>query len=189
MLGRCAVVTGFAIVFAASLVLQPAFAWRIPGAPSLSKPVQIEWRAPLERPRVSSFFGVVSPLRPTGHHGIDFVAKQGTPVMASADGRVASSTDLDAGGAKYGKTIQLTHANGLSSVYAHLDRRLVAEGDIVRAGQLIGMSGATGKVTGPHLHFEVREGARTVDPATVLAGLDAIATPSALRARAKLTAH
>ena len=77
------------------------------------------------------------------------MAKAGTPVMASADGRVASSTDLDAGGAKYGKTIQIAHANGLSSVYAHLDRRLVAEGDIVRAGQVIGMSGATGKVTGP----------------------------------------
>ena len=107
-------------------------------------------------------------------------------MIAAADGRVVSSTDLDAGGAKYGKTIQIVHAGGLRSVYAHLDRRLVAAGDIVKAGQTIGLSGATGKVTGPHLHFEVRDGDRTVDPATILSGLDARATPSALRARAKL---
>ena len=187
-LGRCAVIAGFGALFAASLVLQPAFAWRMPDALSVA-PVAIEWRAPLEHPRVSSFFGVVSPLRPTGHHGIDFVARAGTPVMAAADGQVVSSTDLDAGGAKYGKTIQIAHANGLRSVYAHLDQRLVAAGDIVKAGQPIGLSGATGKVTGPHLHFEVRDGERTMNPATLLTGLDASATPSALRARARLTAN
>ena len=188
-LGRGSVIVGFAAVFAASLALQPAFAWRVPDALSVSMPVAIAWRAPVEHPRVSSFFGVVSPLRPNGHHGIDFVAKAGTAVMAAADGQVVSSTDLDAGGAKYGKTIQIAHANGLRSVYAHLDRRLVAQGDVVKAGQPIGLSGATGKVTGPHLHFEVRDGARTMNPATVLTGLDAYATPSALRARAKLTAN
>ncbi|MDB5906690.1 MAG: peptidase, partial [Massilia sp.] len=67
--------------------------------------------------------------------------------------------------------------------YAHLDRRLVADGDIVRAGQVIGMSGATGKVTGPHLHFEVRQAGQAVNPESVLAGLDARATASALRNR------
>jgi murein DD-endopeptidase MepM/ murein hydrolase activator NlpD len=188
-LGRGSVFAGFCAVLAASLVLQPAFAWRMPDSPSLVKPVALAWRAPIEHPRVSSFFGVVSPLRPTGHHGIDFVAKTGTPVMAAADGQVVSSTDLDAGGAKYGKTIQIAHANGLRSVYAHLDRRLVAQGDMVKAGQPIGLSGATGKVTGPHLHFEVREGARSMNPESVLAGLDAHATQSALRARARLTAN
>jgi murein DD-endopeptidase MepM/ murein hydrolase activator NlpD len=186
--GRCALGAGVGAVFAASVLLQPAFAWHLPDAPSLV-PAAIEWRAPLAHPRVSGFFGVVSPLRPSGHHGIDFVASAGTPVMAAADGQVVSSTDLDAGGAKYGKTIQIAHANGLRSVYAHLDRRLVAAGDPVRAGQPIGLSGASGKVTGAHLHFEVREGARTMDPATVLSGLDAYATPSALRARARLAAN
>jgi murein DD-endopeptidase MepM/ murein hydrolase activator NlpD len=188
-LGRCAVAAGFAGVFAASLVLQPAFAWRIPDAAPLADPVRVEWRAPLEHLRVSSFFGVVSPLVPAGHHGIDFSARTGTPVMASADGRVVGSTDLDAGGAKYGKTIEIAHANGLRSFYAHLDRRLVAVGDIVRAGQQIGMSGATGKVTGPHLHFEVRHEGQSVNPESVLAGLDAYATRGALRARAALAAH
>lgn len=188
-LRRCAVVAGFGAVFAASLALQPAFAWRIPEAASKPVPAVIEWRAPLEHARVSSFFGVVSPLRPQGHHGIDFIAKTGTPVLASADGAVVSSSDLDAGGAKYGKTIIVAHANGFNSVYAHLDRRLVAEGDIVKAGQLIGLSGATGKVTGPHLHFEVRHGGQTVNPETMLAGLAENATPRALRTRVAPATH
>ncbi|MDB5936262.1 MAG: peptidase [Massilia sp.] len=182
-LRRCAVVAGFGAVFAASLALQPAFAWRIAQAQSQPVPAVIEWHAPLEHARVSSFFGVVSPLRPRGHRGIDFMAKPGTPVLASADGAVVSSSDLDAGGAKYGKTIIVAHANGFNSVYAHLGRRLVAEGDIVKAGQQIGLSGATGKVTGPHLHFEVRRGGETVNPETMLAGLAVNATPRALRNR------
>jgi murein DD-endopeptidase MepM/ murein hydrolase activator NlpD len=186
VLGRCAVAAGLACVFAASLMLQPAFAWRIPA--SLSKPAAIAWQAPLEHVRVSSFFGVVSPLRPNRHQGIDFVAKAGTPVMASADGRVVSSSDLDAGGAKYGKTVLIEHTNGLASFYAHLDRRQVAEGDVVQAGQLIGLSGASGKVTGPHLHFEVRQGGLSVNPESMLAGLDAHATTAALRARSALSA-
>jgi murein DD-endopeptidase MepM/ murein hydrolase activator NlpD len=187
--GRCTVVAGFGAVFAASLLLQPAFAWHIPDTVSLANPLPVDWRPPLEQPRVTSFFGVVSALRPSGHHGIDFAAKRGTPVVACADGKVVGSTDLYAGGAKYGKTIMIAHANGLSSLYAHLDRRLVAKGDTVKAGQLIGMSGASGKVTGPHLHFEVRDGSRSVDPETVLAGLDSYATQGALRARTALSAH
>jgi len=75
----------------------------------------------------------------------------------------------------------------LTHFYAHLDRRLVAEGDIVKAGALIGLSGAIGTVTGPHLHFEVRHGGQTVDPEIMLAGLAANATPHALRTRS--TAH
>jgi murein DD-endopeptidase MepM/ murein hydrolase activator NlpD len=181
--GRSAMLGGFATVFAASLVLQPAFAWRVPELAALAKPANFAWRMPLENPRVSSFFGVVSPLRPQGHRGIDFAARTGTPVLASADGKVVGSTDLDPGGAKYGKTIRVGHANGFESVYAHLDRRFVADGDIVRAGQVIGMSGATGKVTGPHLHFEVRQAGQAVNPESVLAGLDARATASALRNR------
>jgi murein DD-endopeptidase MepM/ murein hydrolase activator NlpD len=182
-LRRCAVVASFGAVFAATLALQPAFAWRIAEGSSKPVPAVIEWHAPLEHARVSSFYGVVSPLRRQGHHGIDFIAKTGTPVLASADGAVVSSSDLDAGGAKYGKTIIVAHANGFNSVYAHLDRRLVAEGDIVKAGQPIGLSGATGKVTGPHLHFEVRNGGQAVNPETMLAGLAANATPRALRNR------
>jgi murein DD-endopeptidase MepM/ murein hydrolase activator NlpD len=189
VLGRCAVAAGFAGVFAASLVLQPAFAWRIPDPAPLAEPATVEWRAPLEHLRVASFFGVVSPAHRAAHRGIDFAAKSGTPVLASADGRVVGSTDLDPGGAKYGKTIEIAHANGLRSFYAHLDARLVAAGDVVKAGQVIGKSGATGKVTGPHLHFEVRHDGQSVNPESVLTGLEAYGTRGALRARAALAAR
>ncbi|MET0857875.1 MAG: M23 family metallopeptidase, partial [Telluria sp.] len=158
--------------------------WRVDSVRAPVAAAPIKWHAPLEQPRVSSFYGEVSPLRAGEHGGIDFAARSGTSVLASADGTVASSTDLDPGGAKYGKTILVTHANGLSSFYAHLDRRLVAAGDAVKAGQPIGMSGATGKVTGPHLHFEVRQDGRAVNPEAMLAGLEANATRRALRARA-----
>jgi beta-lactamase regulating signal transducer with metallopeptidase domain len=188
--GSCTVVAGFGGLLLATLALQPAFALRIPDAPSLLPELQpIEWRLPLEHPRVSSLFGVVSPLRPSGHKGIDFAARKGTPVLASADGRVVRSTDLDPGGEKYGKTIMIAHANGINSFYAHLDGRVVSEGEFVKAGQQIGRSGATGKVTGPHLHFEVREGNRIVDPASVVPGIDGAATPSARRAHAAIATH
>ncbi|WLI91700.1 M23/M56 family metallopeptidase [Massilia sp. R2A-15] len=178
---RVAVFAGFGAVLAASIALQPAFAWRLPASPDAPAPVK--WRAPLDNLRVSSFYGTVSPLRSSTHHGMDFIAKTGTPVMASADGVVIASTDLDAGGAKYGKTILIAHANGFASFYAHLDRRAVAAGDTVKAGQVIGMSGATGKVTGPHLHFEVRASDQPVNPESVLPALGQNATASALRAR------
>lgn len=178
---RAALLAGFGTVLAASLALQPAFAWRLP-KPSAA-PAPVKWRAPLEQMRVSSFYGTVSSLRSSSHHGIDLIARTGTPVMASADGVVVASTDLDPGGAKYGKTILIAHANGFASFYAHLDRRAVAAGQAVEAGQVIGTSGATGKVTGPHLHFEVRESDNPVNPETVLAGLGANATASALRSR------
>ncbi|MFC0133072.1 peptidase [Massilia eurypsychrophila] len=181
---RCAVLAACAAAFIGSAILQPAFAWRIDSVRTPVPAAPIKWQAPLQQPRVSSFYGEVSPLRSREHDGIDFAARSGTPVLASADGTVASSTDLDPGGAKYGKTILVTHANGLSSFYAHLDRRLVAAGDAVTAGQTIGMSGATGKVTGPHLHFEVRQDGRAVNPEAMLAGLEANATRRALRARA-----
>ena len=178
-------VAGVAIV-AAVLALQPAYAWRkadqpAPSAVAAAGPL-VAWQAPLARARVSSVFGVTSPLRPTGHHGIDLAARRGTPVLAAADGVVETSGDLDAGGAKYGKTVSIRHADGRRSFYAHLDARQVAAGDAVRAGQVIGRSGATGKVSGPHLHFEVRENGTPVDPAGVLDVL-ASATPAALRQR------
>jgi murein DD-endopeptidase MepM/ murein hydrolase activator NlpD len=185
-LARCAVVGGVAAVFAGSLMLQPAFASHAALPAPVAEPATLEWRMPLEHARVSSFFGVVSPLRPKGHAGIDFMAKTGTPILAGADGIVTASTDLYEGQAKYGKVILVAHGGKTSSLYAHLDERIVAVGDAVKAGQVIGRSGATGKVTGPHLHFEIRKEGRVVDPETVLAGLDSNATPSALRARRAL---
>ncbi|AYV48160.1 hypothetical protein CFHF_23685 [Caulobacter flavus] len=120
-------------------------------------------RTPLHRTRITSAFG---PRRhpllgyTRMHKGVDFDAPIGTPVLAAADG-VVETADW-AGG--YGRRIRLRHADGLQTVYAHLSRWTVAAGQTVRQGEVVGLSGASGLATGPHLHFEVLREARAVDP-------------------------
>jgi murein DD-endopeptidase MepM/ murein hydrolase activator NlpD len=94
------------------------------------------------------------------HSGADYAAAPGTPVFAPADGRVALAEE------QYfaGRAVYLDHGDGLLSMSFHLSEMLVATGDEVARGQPIGRVGATGRVTGPHLHFGLRwQGAR-VDP-------------------------
>ena len=150
------------------------------------------WRAPLEAARVSSFYGARSKPLPSSrafHRGIDFAAHRGTPVMAPAAGTVVESTALYDGQPKFGQVIVIDHGDGLRSMYAHLDRRSVRMGDRVAAGEAIGLSGATGRVTGPHLHLEVLRNGEHVDPALLIANLDLNAFPSALRARTAAPAN
>lgn len=173
-------------------MLQPVFAWRADAAPVIATtaPIAItaatvpepQWRAPFAKPRVSSFYGAYRANKPAGHDGIDFAARIGTPVLAIAGGVVVDSTDVF-DRAQLGKVIVIEHANGMRSTYAHLDQRSVPAGAVVAAGREIGMSGASGKVSGPHLHLEVTDGARHIDPASLIAGLDRNAFPSALRKR------
>lgn len=85
------------------------------------------------------------------HYGTDFAANGGTPVAAFAEGRV-STVGSDEG---YGNYIILEHEGGARTLYAHLSRCSVSQGEQVSRGQTIGLVGATGKVTGPHLHFEL----------------------------------
>jgi len=87
------------------------------------------------------------------HTGVDLIAPPGTPVMAAAGGVVAQVGYI----AEYGNIVDVDHDNGLTSRYAHLSKSLVKVGDIVMKGQKIALVGATGRVTGPHLHFEVRD--------------------------------
>ncbi len=94
------------------------------------------------------------------HKGIDIAAKPGTDIVATADGIVIFSGRK--GG--YGNIVELRHANGLETRYAHNQRNLVAEGDMVGKGQVIGKVGSTGRSTGPHVHFEVRRNGEAVDP-------------------------
>jgi murein DD-endopeptidase MepM/ murein hydrolase activator NlpD len=158
----------------ASVLLQPRLAWRddavVAAAPAGVTAVtpQGHWLAPLAQIRVTSAFS--STNRPSGkpHGGIDLGASRGTVVMAPADGRVVVSTDRYEAGWRYGKVIVIEHGNGLRTLYAHLDTRTVGVGDSVRAGQEIALSGASGKVTGPHLHFEVQRGGAQIDPADML---------------------
>ena len=160
----------------ASVLLQPRFAWHdaAPAAPApgpqAPAPAAPAWRAPLAQLRVTSEFGSVN--RPGGkpHKGLDLGAARGTAVLAPADGKVAVSTDRYVEGERYGKVVVIEHAGGTRTLYAHLDGRLVRAGQFVRAGEQIARSGATGKVTGPHLHFEVSRRGAHVDPQALLQG-------------------
>jgi murein DD-endopeptidase MepM/ murein hydrolase activator NlpD len=94
------------------------------------------------------------------HTGVDLIAPTGTAVMAAAGGvvsQVATSSD-------YGNFIDVDHDNGLTTRYGHLSRTLVRMGDVVMKGQNIALVGSTGRATGPHLHFEVREKGIPLNP-------------------------
>ncbi|GEM_PF-1170423 len=94
------------------------------------------------------------------HTGVDLRAKYGDPVYASAPGKVIFTGV--AGG--YGNLIRIAHAHGYASYYGHLSKIYVKAGQKVRRGTLIGRVGATGRVTGPHLHFEIRLNGKPLDP-------------------------
>ena len=91
------------------------------------------------------------------HYGVDLQAAEGTAVQAFAGGEVEYIGESDV----YGLYLQLRHDNGVASFYAHCSQLLVQQGQQVAAGETVALSGATGEVTGPHLHFELkREGVR-----------------------------
>jgi len=94
------------------------------------------------------------------HTGVDLIAPPGTPVLAAAGGVVATVAYV----AEYGNIVEIDHDNGLTTRYAHLSRSNVKVGDVVMKGQAIAQVGATGRVTGPHLHFEVREKGIPLNP-------------------------
>lgn len=95
------------------------------------------------------------------HRGVDIVAETGQPVRAVADGIVAYS---DNGIRGFGNCVILVHPDGLVSLYAHNARTTVQAGYRVKRGERIALVGATGIARGPHLHFELRKGGRTIDP-------------------------
>jgi len=94
------------------------------------------------------------------HTGVDISADQGTPVHAAADGIVYHAEFWG----RYGKLVIVDHGNGMRTWYAHLSRFDVVPGQEIRRGEVLGFSGATGRVTSPHLHFEVRLGNSPVNP-------------------------
>jgi len=143
-----------------------------------SQPARL-WRGafavPVPGPPTSSF-GRLTIMNDTPrgrHRGVDFRAAEGTPVRAPNAGLVVLAADL------YftGNTVIVDHGAGLMSLFAHLSRLSVAEGAVVASGDLLGDSGATGRVTGPHLHWAMRLGGATVDPLTVIAVSSGAADP------------
>jgi murein DD-endopeptidase MepM/ murein hydrolase activator NlpD len=101
------------------------------------------------------------------HKGVDIAMRTGQDVPAARAGEVAFAGVEGA----YGNTVVINHGNGVSTRYAHLSELLVKAGDGVADGQVIARSGATGRVTGAHLHFEVIEDGQPLDPATSLGRL------------------
>jgi murein DD-endopeptidase MepM/ murein hydrolase activator NlpD len=97
------------------------------------------------------------------HAGIDFGARWGTPIVATADGQVTRAGW--AGG--YGRQVRITHSGGMDTSYSHMSRITVYPGEVVRQGQLIGYVGSTGLSTGPHLHYEVRRNGTPINPMSV----------------------
>jgi murein DD-endopeptidase MepM/ murein hydrolase activator NlpD len=94
------------------------------------------------------------------HDGIDIAAPEGTPIKAIEDGEVIYSNDLRG----YGNMVILRHAGGFVSVYAHNESNLVREGQSVVRGEIVARVGSTGRVSGPHLHFEIRKNNAAQDP-------------------------
>jgi murein DD-endopeptidase MepM/ murein hydrolase activator NlpD len=98
------------------------------------------------------------------HAGLDIAIPVGTPIRASGGGVVA-----DAGrDGEYGLFVRLTHPDGFETMYGHASRLLVERGDSVTAGEVIALSGSTGRSTAPHLHFEIRRDGRSIDPQTLV---------------------
>lgn len=95
------------------------------------------------------------------HQGIDYAVPEGTEVFAAEAGAV-DFAGFDRTG--YGNLVKIGHAGGIGSKYAHLSKILVKKWQRVAKGELIGLSGATGNVTGAHLHFETTENGKAVDP-------------------------
>jgi len=119
---------------------------------------------PLRHARVTSSFSyrrwhpILHRYRP--HHGTDFGARRGTPLLAVNDGRVSFAGWM--GG--YGRVVKIKHAGGYESLYAHQSRIRVKRGQRVKKGQIIGYVGSSGRSTGPHLHFGLKKNGRWVNP-------------------------
>ena len=120
--------------------------------------------SPVKQPVVSSGFGMrrhpIYKVRKF-HTGIDFAKVKGTPVYATGNG-VVISKGYNSG---YGNYIEIQHAGGFRSFYAHLSKTLVSAGDSVRMGKYIACVGNSGLTTGYHLHYEIRKGNRFLNPA------------------------
>ncbi len=152
MLGRTA-----SMIIAAVLAAVPV----LPASQAFACPITPTWG------RLSSTYGWRKhPIRRGPHHhwGIDIAAPAGMPVLAAMDGVVAYAGWY--GG--YGITVYLLHPGGWSGLYGHLSAVAVRVGQRVRCAQIIGYTGSTGAVTGPHLHFELRYRHHPVDPVPYL---------------------
>jgi len=123
---------------------------------------------PLRKVRITSSFAyrryhpILKRYRP--HHGTDFGARKGTPLLAVNSGKITYASGMGT----YGNVVKIKHPGGYESLYAHQSRIRVKRGQHVKKGQIIGYVGSTGRSTGPHLHFGLKKNGRWIDPMNVL---------------------
>ena len=114
--------------------------------------------------RLASGFGRrIDPIYKTVkmHAGLDFAAPQGTPIYATADGRVTTSGNTANG---YGNHVVINHGYGYETLYGHMVRVKARSGENIKRGEVIGWVGSTGKSTGPHCHYEVHKNGQRINP-------------------------
>jgi len=122
------------------------------------RPISKGWISSPYGRRIDPFTG-----KQAWHQGIDFATgRTGVNVQAVASGVVTYSGEKQG----YGNMVKINHGNGYETLYAHDEKLLVQPGDIVKKGQVIALSGNSGRSTGPHVHFEVHKNGRVVDPAS-----------------------
>lgn len=129
--------------------------------------------APIAGAAVNEQFGAKGPYWKIAHSGLDFAVADGVPIQAVVDGRIASVSNHRA----YGKVVRLVRADNVEVWFGHLSSVLVIPGQQVKQGDVVGLSGSTGNVSGPHLHVEVRVNKLPTDPAAFF--FDTPGVPSA----------
>lgn len=147
-------IAALAMLLLGTFALRPQPAWTMP---------QSSFVYPLMSPKLSSGFGQrIHPLKRARrhHNGVDLAAPDGAPIRAIRAGTVVFADPY--GG--YGKLVVVKHSDGYTSHYGHCESIQVRPGQRVRAGQVIATVGSTGRVTGPHLHFELRRDGKPLDP-------------------------
>jgi murein DD-endopeptidase MepM/ murein hydrolase activator NlpD len=143
------------------------------------------WKTPFARPRpsrITDVFGtgrMFNGVLKSRHLGTDFDGKMGETIRASNDGVVSLVGDFFYSG----NTVVIDHGEGIATAYLHMSRVLVKQGDSVSKGQLIGLVGATGRVTGPHLHWIAKYGTISVNPMSLLSVTAVSSQPGIRRAR------
>jgi murein DD-endopeptidase MepM/ murein hydrolase activator NlpD len=122
--------------------------------------IQFDW--PVDEARMTRGF-LTTGRR--GHWGLDLANKRGTPILAAADGVVVY---VGKGFRGYGKLVVIEHSDEWASLYAHLDKIHVKEGQTIARGEMLGSMGRTGRATGVHLHFEIRHHRQPINPLALL---------------------
>ncbi|CAM3734520.1 hypothetical protein GCM10009865_14350 [Aeromicrobium ponti] len=115
--------------------------------------------------RITSKFGEVSSIHKTPHTGIDIGLNEGTPLRSVYDGVIKQVYD---GSTNIGKGVKIQFKDGTEGIYGHLSEVKVKAGEMVQDGQIIGLSGNTGRSTGEHLHFALKKNGEYIDPSSIV---------------------